>query len=245
MTLDTNSAIEISDEILFNWQKCRGCGHCLENCLSGCITLEPLEIASLETIVTAAIQAGADAIEIHASGIPPHELAEGLNRIKPLLHNVVPSVCIGSLQSSPTDIAMATKIISEEFQDRRVLIQCDGSTMAGTNHGLSALAAAEIVLAQGARNVFPICSGGCSALTWKLKNLVKLSIAGIGAGIASQEAFREVLEKDDLFVNPICWEYALMISKNIYAGTVKTTVRTPLGVGLQTVNQMKEVIYGN
>jgi hypothetical protein len=82
------------------------------------------------------------------------------------------------------------------------MVQCDGSTMDSTEHGVDALAIARLVQTRNPGNLIVICSGGCGPITWKIAEMAGIPISGLGMGIASRLRFRHLLRAPDLFDNP-------------------------------------------
>lgn len=227
MDICPNEAIEIfEDSIAYNYKRCRGCGHCAEVCPEANIHLDSIEMSSLEQTIENSLNAGADAIEIHLSGYNAGNIEKTLAPLSRLLVRPVVSICIGSQLSSPKEIAQSAKMISEIRDGLPTFLQCDGSTMAGSEHGISSLAIAEIVIGCNLSNLYIICSGGCSSLTWRIAGLAGIPIAGIGMGISIREKFRRFLKSKEFISDRMAWNEAEKIGLAIRRGEINEQEQT-------------------
>jgi len=231
-----NALTLVSGGVHLETTRCRGCRHCAQVCPDDNFRFQTMPTPPLHKAVPAALAAGAEAIELHFSGMPAGDIRRRLRELETLLGGVVLSVCLGSQQSSPRELIAAARAVAEQRNGRLTFIQADGSTMTGTTHGFSALSTAEIILSQQLPNLRVICSGGCGPQTWKFVREAGLPIAGIGMGIAMRECVKHLLDAPDLTSNPDLWRDAEQIHRAIVAGTVKREGnRKILGAALQLV----------
>lgn len=198
--------------------RCRGCEECIQVCPQKCFKSKPMDVLEIPEAVRECAKAGAEAVELHLSGLAAENLAAVLDQVICGLHPEVISVCIGSLEASPSEIVEATHAIATRMNGRDVFIQTDGKTMSGSTHGFNALAAADIALSCKFAHIHIIASGGCGPKTFRFAQEGGLPIAGIGMGIAIRERFAKLIEASDLFQNPLCWEEAKIIGREIRAG---------------------------
>ena len=182
--------------------KCRGCDACVEICPHGALRLEPMPTPPLRDAVRVAIEAGADAVELHLSGESPEAVRQHLEEVWPFLRpETLVSVCVGSQQSSPAEVIGVVRVVHEVRGSRPIIIQVDGTTMGGRPGGIQALALAELVLDQRLPNLFVIASGGVTELTWETAARHQINISGLGIGIRSRELVREALEEPEVFAS--------------------------------------------
>lgn len=182
--------------------KCRGCDACVEICPHNALRLEPMLTPPLPEGVRVAIEAGADAVELHLSGESPDAVRKHLAEVWPMLEpDTLVSVCVGSQQSSPAEVIAVTRAVHEARGKRPIIIQVDGSTMGGRPGGIQALALAELVLDQRLPELFVIASGGVTELTWETAARHQINLAGLGIGIRSREIAREAIEDPAVFAS--------------------------------------------
>lgn len=215
-----NQAIEQSGagSVFLKSSLCRGCGYCVEVCPVDNIKLSAIDVPPVETATAACLAAGADAIELHLSGYSAEEVGRILHSSAGLFEGTILSVCIGSQMSSPREIMEVVQVIGEARRGIPTFVQADGSTMAGSVHGLSALATAEVVLSCGFPDLLVICSGGCSAVTWRIARLARLPIAGVGSGIALRQRLVHLIEREDCLESESVWREAMDICRDISEG---------------------------
>ncbi len=182
--------------------KCRGCDACVEICPHGALRLEAMPTPPLPEAVRIAIEAGADAVELHLSGQSPEAVRQHLEDVWPFLQpETLVSVCVGSQQSSPAEVIGVVRVVHEVRGSRPIIIQVDGTTMGGRPGGIQALALAELVLDQRLPNLFVIASGGVTELTWETAARHQINVSGLGIGIRSRELVREALEDPEVFAS--------------------------------------------
>jgi Pyruvate/2-oxoacid:ferredoxin oxidoreductase delta subunit len=182
--------------------KCRGCDACVEICPPLALRLEPMATPPLPEGVRVAVEAGADAVELHLSGESPEAVRRHLREVWPALApDTLVSVCVGSQQSSPAEVIAVTRAVHEARGQRPIVIQVDGSTMGGRPGGIQALALAELVLDQRLPDLYVIASGGVTELTWETAARHQINVAGLGIGIRSRELAREAIEDPAVFAS--------------------------------------------
>lgn len=182
--------------------RCRGCDACVEICPHGALQLLPMPTPPLPEAVRVAVEAGAEAIELHLSGESPEAVRRHLQDVWPFLGpDTLVSVCVGSQQSSPAEVIGVVRAAHEVRGSRPIIIQVDGSTMGGRPGGIQALALAELVLDLRLPNLFVIASGGVTEMTWETAARHQINIGGLGIGIRSRELVREALEDPEVFAS--------------------------------------------
>jgi Pyruvate/2-oxoacid:ferredoxin oxidoreductase delta subunit len=188
--------------IVIETPKCRGCNSCVEICPEQALKLVPMPTPPLPSAVEVAQQAGCDSVELHLSGESPTAVRRYLEAVWPVLEDrTIVSVCVGSQQSSPTDVVQILRQIDEVRRGRPMIIQADGSTMGGRPGALQALALAELVLEVGLPNLWVIASGSVTELTWETASRHGLKIGGVGIGIRARELVREALHDPAVFAD--------------------------------------------
>ncbi len=186
-------------------ENCRGCGHCLDVCPSTAIKLtDPERADSLQGIVRECMDAGADSIEFHLSGMNDNEVHSVISSLKDEIRTINSggypvSICVGSLQSSPAEILEVVKMLISLLGSEGFFIQADGETMAETKRGYGLQSLALVSLITGAYpNVRVIASGGTTEKTWDVARMLKIPISGIGMGLRSFEAVKPYIFGDQI-----------------------------------------------
>ena len=182
--------------------KCRGCGRCREKCPAGAVKLiASTTEAPMHKVVIGAVNANADAIELHLSSVGVSTFEEVLTQCRESLREVVVSVCLFSNQAVPVVAQREVKIACEVFAGQTLIIQADGIPMSGDNPGflpgLQAIAAGELALyAIGdAPDVYVQISGGATSTTLPMAKAWGLRFGGVGIGQHSLSVLQPGFDK--------------------------------------------------
>jgi len=233
-----HKTIQIDDgKASVNSNDCRGCGHCVEACpLSAIELFAPNDTKDYRDRVKNAINAGADTIELHVSGMCAPDiknvLVELSEEIRGISRNNIPfSICVGSLKNSPADLLNITEMLVQEFDPNDFLIQLDGQTM---SHGFGKDGLLSLALIGLIKSCFPqihtLASGGTTEKTWKLAKQLSIPISGVGMGIRSWEIFQQNSSDTSLkTANKLFCPFPSMkpeTATNGFAGSALTSLKT-------------------
>ena len=192
-------AISRGDTILIIPEKCIGCGKCANECeIAGAITFvntNPIMVGKIKNC----IDAGAEAIELHAS-IPDDDMV--LSKLKEISESVLClpiSLCVD--RSCMSDKQIISRISAAyNIVGERMMIQADGVPMSGGLNDyhttLQAIATADIIL-KSKIPVKVLVSGGTNDKTRNLADLCGVNISGIAIGSFARKIIRRCIAMDE------------------------------------------------
>ena len=192
-------AISQGDTILIIPEKCIGCGKCTNECeIAGAITFvntNPIMVGKIKDC----INAGAEAIELHAS-TPDDDMV--LSKLKDISKSVLClpiSLCVD--RSCMSDKQIISRISAAyNIVGERMIVQADGVPMSGGLNDyhttLQAIATADIIL-KSKIPVKVLVSGGTNDKTRNLADLCGVDIGGIAIGSFARKIVRRCIVMDE------------------------------------------------
>jgi hypothetical protein len=145
------------------------------------------------------IEAGAEAVELHASTLDYHDTISNWKTISSFIPVNQLSLCVGRSYLSEEQILHLIKT-AHEFANDRMIVQADGDPMSGGeddyNATLQAVSTADIVI-KSKVPVEIIVSGGTNSKTRELANLCGVAINGVAIGSFARKIVRKYVMMDE------------------------------------------------
>lgn len=217
----------IPQELTVITELCIGCGHCSAVCPPriDAIYYEHND-KSLEEILPACIEAGAENIELHAAVEETEQIMREWEIVAKAQPDNFISMCLDRLHLSNFKLVDRIKAAKEIAGDR-LIIQADGIPMSGGsddyNTTLQAIAIADIVhkeFNQNKRNkkykdFYVLLSGGTNGLTAELAERCNVPYHGLSIGTHARKIVREFTVNDDFLNNKESLVKAISIARDL------------------------------
>jgi ferredoxin len=206
-----------TDKLYVFSKKCIGCGKCRSRCpVLGAIQFTFTRY-NLSEAVTKCVNAGAEAIELHASTLDYHDTISNWKTISSFISVGQISLCVGRSYLSDEQIVHLVRTAHDIAKDR-MIVQADGDPMSGGeddyNATLQAVSTADIVF-KSKTTVDIIVSGGTNSKTRDLANLCGVNINGVAIGSFARKIVRKYVMMDEFDTDEIIVMTAATVAEKL------------------------------